>query len=302
MEYSAQLFDPSTIAGLTDSLATALRHVTAQPHTPIAAVPLLDVAGASSLLSRFCYSELRPEYLAGPLAHQLFEAAAAASPRTACLVFEGEVLRYQQVREMGPGSLVIVYPAGKLSFAPNEPPAVLSYPSPSHPTPPLKKLFILARNPQVNQRANQLAHALIAQGVQPDVPVGLLLDRSPDFVIAVLAVLKVGYISCSPSIMGASECLTESRAAGPCWIVWFIVLAGELSCAVVWCAGRRLLPAAGPFLPRGAAGGLCGGRLPGPAAGARSACGTGRAAGQGSGAAPTKCGANSGAAPCRDGS
>lgn len=147
MEYSVQLFDPSTIAGLTDSLATALRHVTAQPHTPIAAVPLLDVAGAGSLLSRFCYSELRPEYLAGPLAHQLFEAAAAASPRAACLVFEGEVLRYQQVREMGPGSLVIVYPAGKLSFAPNEPPAVLSHPSPSHPTPTLEEVVCPSAQP-----------------------------------------------------------------------------------------------------------------------------------------------------------
>ena len=45
---------------------------------------------------------------------------------------------------------------------------------------------------QVNERANRLAHTLIQEGVGPDLPVALLTDRSPDYVISVLATLKVG--------------------------------------------------------------------------------------------------------------
>ncbi len=45
---------------------------------------------------------------------------------------------------------------------------------------------------ELNRRANQLAHQLIACGVGPDVLVGICLDRSPNLVIAILAVLKAG--------------------------------------------------------------------------------------------------------------
>ncbi|MEL6902072.1 MAG: amino acid adenylation domain-containing protein [Cyanobacteria bacterium J06606_4] len=44
----------------------------------------------------------------------------------------------------------------------------------------------------LNQRANQLAHRLRKLGVGPDVPVGIYLARSPDLLIALLAVLKAG--------------------------------------------------------------------------------------------------------------
>ena len=40
--------------------------------------------------------------------------------------------------------------------------------------------------------ANQLAHYLIANGIQPDMPVGLYLERSADMVIGILGILKAG--------------------------------------------------------------------------------------------------------------
>ncbi|MEU9332345.1 amino acid adenylation domain-containing protein [Streptomyces sp. NPDC048290] len=45
---------------------------------------------------------------------------------------------------------------------------------------------------ELNRDANRLAHELRARGVGPEVPVGVLLDRSPRMAVAILAVLKAG--------------------------------------------------------------------------------------------------------------
>jgi amino acid adenylation domain-containing protein len=45
---------------------------------------------------------------------------------------------------------------------------------------------------ELNERANQLAHALRARGVGPGVPAGLLLDRSADALVGLLGILKSG--------------------------------------------------------------------------------------------------------------
>lgn len=45
---------------------------------------------------------------------------------------------------------------------------------------------------QLDERANRLAHFLQAKGVGPDIPVGVALLRSPQQIVAVLAILKAG--------------------------------------------------------------------------------------------------------------
>ncbi|HYX15518.1 MAG TPA: amino acid adenylation domain-containing protein [Nostoc sp.] len=54
---------------------------------------------------------------------------------------------------------------------------------------------------ELNQRANRLAHYLQVLGVQPDIIVGLCLERSLELVIAVLAILKAGgaYLPLDPT-------------------------------------------------------------------------------------------------------
>lgn len=45
---------------------------------------------------------------------------------------------------------------------------------------------------ELNQRANRLAHRLIKSGVAAETPVAILMERSPEMVVATLAVLKAG--------------------------------------------------------------------------------------------------------------
>ncbi|GLW99059.1 non-ribosomal peptide synthetase/MFS transporter [Microtetraspora sp. NBRC 16547] len=45
---------------------------------------------------------------------------------------------------------------------------------------------------ELDRRANQVAHWLLARGVRPQEPVGVLLERRPELVIALLGVLKAG--------------------------------------------------------------------------------------------------------------
>ncbi len=53
---------------------------------------------------------------------------------------------------------------------------------------------------ELNRRANRLAHYLQAQGIGPDRLVGVLMERSPDMVVALLATLKAGgaYVPLDP--------------------------------------------------------------------------------------------------------
>jgi amino acid adenylation domain-containing protein len=54
---------------------------------------------------------------------------------------------------------------------------------------------------ELNRRANQLAHYLRRIGVKPETRVGLLMERSPEAIIALLGVLKAGgaYVPLDPS-------------------------------------------------------------------------------------------------------
>jgi len=54
---------------------------------------------------------------------------------------------------------------------------------------------------ELNSKANQLAHYLIAQGLKPDDFVGLCVERSSEMIIGLLAILKAGaaYLPLDPS-------------------------------------------------------------------------------------------------------
>ncbi|MFI7054240.1 amino acid adenylation domain-containing protein [Streptosporangium canum] len=79
---------------------------------------------------------------------------------------------------------------------------------------------------ELDRRANQVAHWLLARGVRPQEPVGVLLERRPELVVALLGVLKAGaaYLPLDPvyparrteavlADAGARIVLTESEIA-----------------------------------------------------------------------------------------
>jgi amino acid adenylation domain-containing protein len=55
---------------------------------------------------------------------------------------------------------------------------------------------------ELNRRANRLAHHLISLGVRPETLVGLVLDRTPGTLVALLAILKAGgaYVPLDPAL------------------------------------------------------------------------------------------------------
>ena len=57
---------------------------------------------------------------------------------------------------------------------------------------------------ELNARANQLAHHLVALGVGPEVLVGLCLERSPELIVGIIAILKAGgaYVPLDPACPG----------------------------------------------------------------------------------------------------
>jgi amino acid adenylation domain-containing protein len=69
----------------------------------------------------------------------------------------------------------------------------------------------------VESRANRLAHALAARRIGPELRVALCLDRSPDMVVALLAVLKAGgaYVPMDPEFPAArlEQTVADSAAS-----------------------------------------------------------------------------------------
>ncbi len=107
---------------------------------------------------------------------------------------------------------------------------------------------------QLDQRANALAHELIAQGVRPDDRVAICAERSPAMVVGLLAILKAGaaYVPLDPSY--PAERLAAMLAdSAPAAVLQQSATASLLDAATAprimldaeagWAEGRRERPA-----------------------------------------------------------
>ncbi|MEA2693948.1 MAG: hypothetical protein QOJ16_3335, partial [Acidobacteriota bacterium] len=94
-EYSADLFDPGTVARLLGYLRTLLAGAAAEPGLRLADLPLLDPAELDQILRGWNRTAVdRPE---GLLLHELFEAQAARTPRATALLWGEERVTYEDL-------------------------------------------------------------------------------------------------------------------------------------------------------------------------------------------------------------
>ncbi|MGK5559184.1 AMP-binding protein, partial [Actinomadura kijaniata] len=96
---------------------------------------------------------------------------------------------------------------------------------------------------ELNARADRLADRLAHAGVTLETPVGVLLERSPEFVVTILAILRAGghYVPLDPAYpTGRLELMVE--ATGTTVIVTDADLAGRLPAT----GATVLTPGTGP--------------------------------------------------------
>jgi amino acid adenylation domain-containing protein len=138
LEYSTDLFDPSTATRLVTHFSTILSAAVAAPDTPLNALPMLTQSERRQLLEE--WNNTRRDFQLEQGVHGLFEQQVERTPEAIALISEDEFVTYREL----------------------------------------------------NERANRLAHYLMKRGIGPESLVGVLLERSTDMVVSLLAVLKAG--------------------------------------------------------------------------------------------------------------
>ncbi|MFE4944770.1 amino acid adenylation domain-containing protein [Streptomyces sp. NPDC056641] len=177
LDHSADLFDEAGARRLLDRLCALLRRITAHPDARLGQLGLLlpDEREIPAETGA-CPAASGAETGACPAATGP-ENGAASDPVTLPALFEAQVRRRPEAPALTCGDTTLSY--GEL-----------------------------------NARANRLARLLIARGAGPERLVALVLERSADLVVAVLAVLKsgAGYLPLDPAHPGERVRQTLSDA------------------------------------------------------------------------------------------
>ena len=160
--YNRDLFQPDTIARMACHLETLLEGIVANPELKISALPLLTTAERQTLLVGWNQTD-KPLPL-DRCFHQLFEQQVACTPDAVAVL-----------------SSLTERPSGQIAKSQNNPVTL---------QPCNSATYLTYR--ELNERANQLAHLLVAQGVGPETVVGLFGRRGLDFLTAMLAIFKAG--------------------------------------------------------------------------------------------------------------
>ena len=237
IEYSCDLFQPDTIGRMLNSFKTLLEGIVANPQQPIDKLPLLTIDERQQLLK--VWSRARdsngPEQtptlcpqamdlslsleateagLVGKLAHY-GDRSNAAAIATILQQFLPQLQRVATETNYVPPERILFEKSdvsqlkvtwNQLAKPQNGPIKCLHEYFVDQVRQVPNQIAVIYRDQQLtyaelNTKANQVAHCLIAQGVKPDMPVGICCERSLDMIVALLAVLKSGgaYLPLDPS-------------------------------------------------------------------------------------------------------
>jgi amino acid adenylation domain-containing protein len=175
LDYNRDLFEAPTIRRMLDHLGVLLEAMGQAPDRRLAEVSLLTEAERAQLAAWNATAASEPDALP---AAESFDESPLDAGREAGLQVSNGVLRQAPVH---------AWVEAQAARDPAAPAIVGDGPPVSYGA--------------LNDRANQLAHALRAQGVGPDVRVGVCLARSAALIVAQLAILKAGgaYVPLDPA-------------------------------------------------------------------------------------------------------
>ncbi|HZF09879.1 MAG TPA: non-ribosomal peptide synthase/polyketide synthase [Thermoanaerobaculia bacterium] len=150
IEYSRDLFDPSTLKLLAAHFAALLSGMVAHPEAPLSSLSMLTAGERHQVLAE--WNDTAAPYPGHRTLDELFAAQAARAPGAPAVAFGGDRLTYGELE----------------------------------------------------RRSATLARRLCALGVGPEVPVGLLVERSAAMVVGMLAILRAGgaYVPLDPANPG----------------------------------------------------------------------------------------------------
>ena len=170
LHYNPKLFAAATIERMAGHFLTLLAAIAANPHQPLAQIPLLTAAEREQLLVTWNTPTVdlhHSQAQAGQSIHQRFEAQAALTPDAIAVTLASDITNHES-------------------------------PITNHASPSLTYR-------ELNDQANQLAHYLQTLGVGThlgaETLVGLCVERSLEMVVAILAILKAGgaYVPLDPA-------------------------------------------------------------------------------------------------------
>ena len=170
LHYNPKLFAATTIERMAGHFLTLLAAIAADPHQPLAQIPLLTAAERDQLLVTWNTPTVDLHHIqaqAGQSIHQRFEAQAARTPDAIAVTLASDITNHQ--------SRITNHASPSLTYR------------------------------ELNDQANQLAHYLRTLGVGThlgaETLVGLCVERSLEMVVAILAILKAGgaYVPLDPA-------------------------------------------------------------------------------------------------------
>ena len=120
LEYSSDLFDPSTTQRMIDHFMTLLEAVLVEPNRPAAHLPMLTGSEPSRLLTEWNASD--HDFPRESCAHQLFEKWVQTQPGAPALIFQDQQMTYGELERranalaarlqahgIGPGTIIAIY-------------------------------------------------------------------------------------------------------------------------------------------------------------------------------------------------